>query len=70
MKKKRNKQSPFDLNLRILVEVAAVILVWRGMWILADRYLVPESPDVSAVISILLGIIILFVERKSLKDLK
>ena len=70
MKKKRNKQSPFDLNLRILVEVAGVILVWRGMWSLADRYLLPESPDVSAVISILLGIIILYVERKSLKDLR
>ena len=69
MKKNRNKQSPLNLNLRILVEVAGVILVWRGVWTLADRYLLPENPDVSAVISIILGIIILYMERKSLKNL-
>jgi len=66
----RKKQSPLDLNFRILVEVAGVILVWRGVWTLADRYLLPESPDLSAIISIILGIIILYLENKSLKDLR
>ena len=66
----KKKQSPLDLNLRILVEVAGVILVWRGVWTLADRYLIPESPDLSAIISIILGIIILYLENKNLKDLR
>jgi len=66
----RKKQSSLNPNIRILVEVAGVILVWRGVWTLADRYLLPENPDVSAIISIILGIIILYLENKNLKDLR
>ena len=66
---KRKSQSSMDPNLRILVEVTGVILVWRGVWSLADRYLFPSNPDLSAIVSIVFGILILYMENKNLKDL-
>ncbi len=65
----KSKKSSLDPNIRILVEVTGVILVWRGIWALTDRYLFPDNPDLSAIISIILGIIIIYIENKNLKDL-
>jgi hypothetical protein len=66
----RRKRSFFSPDIHILMDVIGVILVWRGIWVLTDRYLFPDNPDVSAIISIILGIIILYVENKNLKELK
>ena len=65
----RKKRSSLDPNIRILVEVTGVILIWRGIWALTDHYLFPNNPDLSAIVSIILGIIILYLENKNLKDL-
>jgi len=70
MTQRKNKPSLLNADIRILVEATGVILVWRGVWSLADHYLFPDSPDVSALLSIGLGLLILFIENKNLKDLK
>jgi len=34
---------------------AAIILFWRGIWNLADHYLFPNTPNLSAFSSLLIG---------------
>jgi len=38
-----------------------VVLIWRGIWGLADLYLFKENPVLSFVASIILGIIVFLV---------
>ena len=42
---------------------AAIILFWRGIWNLADRYLFPGNADLSAVASLLIGLVILLLSH-------
>lgn len=42
---------------------AAIILFWRGIWNLADAYLLPGSPNLSAFASLTLGLLILILSR-------
>lgn len=34
---------------------AAIILFWRGIWNLADHYLFPDTPNLSAFASLIIG---------------
>ena len=56
-------------NLDTLILAIAIILVWRGVWGLADLYLFPSMPVLSFTISILSGIIILFVHNLKKQDI-
>jgi len=38
---------------------AAMIMFWRGVWGLLDLYLLPDSPDLSFLLSALVGLGIL-----------
>lgn len=42
---------------------AAIILFWRGIWNLADAYLLPDSPNLSALVSLTVGLLILILSR-------
>ena len=42
---------------------AAIILFWRGIWNLADNYLFPNHPNISAFASLLIGMCILMLTR-------
>ncbi|MBP9812515.1 hypothetical protein KBC86_03975 [Candidatus Gracilibacteria bacterium] len=42
---------------------AAIILFWRGIWNLADYYLFPGYPDISALASVVIGLGILIKSR-------
>lgn len=42
---------------------AAIILFWRGIWNLADHYLFPNSSDISAFASLIIGLGILILSR-------
>lgn len=50
--------------------VIGVVMVWRGVWGLLDAYLFPEDPILSYSISILAGLILLFVDDFRLKELR
>jgi len=52
-------------HLKFLALAAGVVLVWRGIWALADMYLAVGHPILSALLSIALGVAILaFTDRK------
>lgn len=56
-------------HVKFLALAAGVILVWRGIWSLADMYLAVDHPIVSAVLSIVLGVAILSVTDRKLNEL-
>ncbi len=47
---------------------SALVLMWRGIWHLADIYLFPNQDVVSALLSILIGFIILYMRDFDLKE--
>ena len=56
-------------NLDTLIIAIAIILVWRGVWGLADLYLTPTMPTVSFIISLIAGVIILFIHNSKKHDI-
>ena len=45
---------------RTIIIAFAIILFWRGIWGLMDLYLFPKNNMLSYIISIIIGIIILY----------
>ncbi len=62
MKRKKNSY------IRILQIVIAVVLVWRGLWGLMDLYIFPDQLLVSYIVSLVIGLLVLFTTHK-LSDL-
>lgn len=52
-----------------LLIALAIVLFWRGTWGLLDIYLFPNDYFLSYVISILAGILILYLNKNLLKKL-
>jgi len=44
-----------------LIIMSGMISLWRGIWGLLDLYLFPGQPNISAVISVILGIFVISV---------
>lgn len=65
-KNKKNKNS----NIRIMIVCIAVIMVWRGVWDLCDLFLFPDNTILSNVVSIVVGILILYFDDKRIDELK
>jgi len=64
-KKKRNLR-----NILFTIIIAfAIVSFWRGIWGLMDLYLFPENQVVSLLVSVLLGIIILYFTKHLLTNL-
>lgn len=55
--------------LRDLIIVVGVILVWRGVWQLADRFLFPGQPILSETLSIIIGLFLLYLPDRDLSHL-
>jgi hypothetical protein len=64
---KRLKQS--HQRFFALIVGVGIILVWRGVWGLADLYFFPENLTHSFISSILLGLIILTISHHMIKGL-
>lgn len=47
---------------------SAIVLLWRGIWSLADIYLFPNQDVVSAGLSILIGFVILYLRDFDVKE--
>ncbi|MBW2965826.1 hypothetical protein KY342_01840 [Candidatus Woesearchaeota archaeon] len=58
----------YHLPVAILV-ASAIILFWRGIWMLADEFLFPSLPWLSALIGLIIGLIILYARGFHLKEL-
>jgi uncharacterized membrane protein len=68
---KRVKKNLF--NIQTVFAAIGVVMIWRGVWELLDHYLFTlfaENPDIAAVISILIGLFILFIDDYEFDELR
>ncbi len=56
-------------NAEVFLLVVAVVLIWRGIWGFADTYFLPDTPALSFGLSILIGIILLYLHDPKKKDI-
>jgi len=56
-------------NLGYLTLAIGIVFVWRGVWGLADLYLIPSNLPISFIVSVLIGVTILFLHDIRKKDL-
>lgn len=71
-RQKKPKGLSFKLDkyfLRNLVVVLGVVMVWRGLWDIVDKYFLPGNPLLSDVFSIIIGILLLYLPDSNLDDL-
>jgi uncharacterized membrane protein len=65
-----NKLKELHPTINAIIVVFGIIMVWRGVWALLDLHLFPNHPTFSALLSIVLGALVLHLDNFSLKDLK
>ncbi|MCK5590915.1 MAG: hypothetical protein KAI72_03065 [Candidatus Pacebacteria bacterium] len=57
-------------NLYSVVIGVSIMLFWRGTWILADEFIFPNNLLLSAVVSLTVGLFILYVNDFKLKEIE
>jgi len=67
MFKKLKKNHP---NINAIIIGLAIIIFWRGVWGLMDLYLFPDNETLSYIISLLVGLFILFINDFRLKEIE
>ena len=60
----------FKNNVRTILIVILIVVLWRGIWGLMDLYLFPNMLPLSFVLSIFFGLIILLSVKRSWKILE
>lgn len=53
----------------VLLTAIAVVFFWRGIWGLTDTFLFPENATLSYMVSIFVGLVILYVDDKRINEL-
>lgn len=53
----------------VVLTAAAVVFFWRGIWGLTDLFLFPENAPLSYLVSIFLGLVILYLDDKRLSEI-
>lgn len=48
----------------VLLAAIGIISIWRGIWNLLDMYLIPSNFLYSQIISIIIGMLIIFIASK------
>ncbi len=70
---KKKKESVFKeelfYNLKLMVIATAVVMIWRWIWNLVDRYFLPEHFVMSNVLTIVLWILLIFILEYDLETL-
>lgn len=72
MKKKIAPIEKIEKRYHILAAIlvaSAIILFWRGVWMLADEFLFPSLPWLSALAGLIIGLMILYARGFHLKEL-
>ena len=68
MGKEKEKRSARRVFYAIIIGFA-VISFWRGIWGLMDVYLFPSNYSLSLLVSVVIGIIILFLTKHLIDEL-
>lgn len=63
--KKLKKQS----FLFYIIAGGGLVFFWRGVWGLADLYLLPHIPAASYIASVVIGIVLLLIDDLKLEEL-
>ncbi len=63
------KMKPFKQSIFTLFVGLSVVSFWRGAWGILDTYLFPNNYELSSWISMLLGLIILYLTHNWTKEL-
>jgi hypothetical protein len=69
IKKSGISLKPRKYFFRDLIIVIGVVLVWRGLWQLADRFLFPDHSLLSDIVGIFIGLFLLYLPDKDLSHL-
>lgn len=67
------RKSPFKYITRNISIVIGLVLIWRGIWYVLDaidQFLFGASHAVTALIGIVLGLVILYLPDKDLKEIE
>lgn len=70
MLKKLRKFLSTRKNLRIIINLLTIIIIWRGVWGLMDLFVFPGNELLSYLTSVGLGFILLLLDGNGLDDLK
>lgn len=65
----RKKETFTRHFITVLLTVIAVVFVWRGIWGLTDHFLFPENELLSYLVSVLVGLVILYIDDKRISEL-
>jgi len=67
--KKHRKKAQRRLVFKALLVGLGVVLFWRGTWNLLDHLIFPQQPIFSALVSLIIGLVILFFSNKLIDEL-
>lgn len=65
----KGKESHFEKTIYTIIIAFAIVCFWRGAWHLMDFYFFPNNPLLSSLVSLFLGIFILFFTKNLVKHL-
>ena len=65
----KKKSSHLKKSLYHLITGIGIVIFWRGIWGLADLYLYPNQPALSYIISLVAGMLILYLNDRSWSDM-
>jgi len=67
-KSKKNKKT-LIYNIRVFLLLLAVVVIWRWIWNIFDRYFFPDYFMLSNLLSIVIWLVIIFINDYELEDL-
>ena len=67
----KKKKKPLTLTIvsPILTGIA-IIAFWRGLWGLMDLYLFPDNEPLSYIVSVVIGLLLLYLVHLDFRDLE
>lgn len=66
--KSKKAKNTFFYNVRVFLLIIAVIMIWRGIWNFLDTYFLPDNYVLSNILTIVGGLIIIFINDYELED--
>jgi hypothetical protein len=68
-KKEKKRRHIIKHILEPFMYAAALVMIWRGVWGLMDAFLLPSYPVLSSLVSLLIGLLIMYIDDLSLSEL-
>ncbi len=63
------KKNIWKKRLHALIIGLAIVLFWRGTWLIADHVIFPKNELTSGIVSILIGIVVLVSSKRLIEAL-